>query len=903
VFPSLPRREPVARATCHKSVALGWALPLSSIIVLLGAAHAALAQPDGSPSVPPTAPQASPSASPRTSRSSAHTPIASPTSSAVPEPSASLGPTPSEAVVPPWPIEQPPAVYPRSELGSGRAPRVVLLVTVDVEGNVVEPSVEESGGDAFDRAALDAVAAWRFEPARRNGVALASRIRVSVEFALPAAPAAAPTAASPPPAVAAKPQAEAPVEVNVHGERRRRSEERTASDFVLHDDVLDAAPRSSGAEVLRAVPGLYLSAAEGLAVAHGYSLRGFDAEHGQDIEFRVAGIPVNLPSHVHGQGYSDLGFLIAEAVHEVHATEGLSDPRQGDFAVAGSIDVELGVDEKHRGISLRSGYGSFDTFRELVLWAPKDAERETFAAVELTTTDGFGQNRAGTAGSALVQRRFGDDGLGMRLVGILHAARSGLAGKLRRDDVQSGVVCRSCVYPYPTAEAQSAAAGRALLGVFVDSSAESGENGEVGFWLGRDRFLLRENATGFQETSRTLAGVSGRGDLVEQGNSTDSLGFTARYRTAPLRPASWLVGSVEVGSEGRMDRVEQSENLIDATVRNEIWDRRIDAQIDAIDLGAFGDLDFSFGRRVRARLGARADLLSYDVNDRLGNLAPLSRAQDEAIPGYRRTAQGVALGPRASVEVRPSSWLALLSSYGEGYRSPQARTLEDGETAPFARVRSADAGVRFDFEEWLRLTLAGYATWLSDDIAFDASEGRMERIGPTARRGAVLHALSHPARGAVISLSGTLVDAELLEPPPPSAEEPDPPFESGQRLPFVPPLLVRADASFEETVVAGLPYGGLVGRIGFGSSFVSARPLPYGEFSSGSFLVDASTGLRLGALDLTFEVYNVLGSETPASEDVYASTWDPDSPRSRVPSRHVAAGAPRSWMLSLGVTL
>lgn len=56
--------------------------------------------------------------------------------------------------------------------------------------------------------------------------------------------------------------------------------------------------------------------AEGPAVAHNYMLRGFDAEHGQDIEFRVGGLPINVPSHIHGQSYADLGFLISETIHD-----------------------------------------------------------------------------------------------------------------------------------------------------------------------------------------------------------------------------------------------------------------------------------------------------------------------------------------------------------------------------------------------------------------------------------------------------------------------------------------------------------------------------------------------------------------------------------------------------------
>ena len=104
--------------------------------------------------------------------------------------------------------------------------------------------------------------------------------------------------------------------------KKARTEERSAGDFQIEREVIVAAPKQEGAEVLRAAPGVYIGRAEGPAVAHHYMLRGFDAEHGQDIEFRVGGLPINMPSHNHGQGYSDLSFLVADTVREMRVSKG-----------------------------------------------------------------------------------------------------------------------------------------------------------------------------------------------------------------------------------------------------------------------------------------------------------------------------------------------------------------------------------------------------------------------------------------------------------------------------------------------------------------------------------------------------------------------------------------------------
>lgn len=775
------------------------------------------------------------------------------------------------------------------------------------DGSVGKVEVASSGGREFDDAAVAAVREWRFEPARQGEQSIDSRIRVPFQFALPEA-AVEPVPAAPdtttPVEVPPPPPEKAPMEVTVQGKRELRNEMRSASDFRIERDILVAAPRQEGADVLRAAPGVYIGRTEGPAVAHNYMLRGFDAEHGQDIEFRVGGLPINLPSHIHGQGYSDLGFLIGDTVRELRVAEGVHDPRQGDFAVAGSIDLELGVEESERGVRLRSGYGAWNTFRQLVLWAPREAPDESFGAVQFMRTDGFGENRAGQSGSGVFQRRFGDGDLTYRAIGILYAARSDLAGVVREDDVDSGRVCFTCVYPYPTAEAQNALANRFLTGLFADHKSADGANGQLGVWLGYDNFRLQENFTGFIEESRVLARVAGQGDLIEQRNRTFSLGLTGRYRTAPFRLAPWVHGTLEVGSDGRLDDIDQEQNLLNASAHSQTWDQRVDAGIRGVDLGVWGDLDWTFTRYLEVRAGLRADLLSYDIDDRLGNFIEQSRDQDSFIPGFRRSAFGLAWGPRTSVNARPLEWMSILAAYGEGYRSPQARLLEDGESAPFSKVRSADFGFRFEGGDPLLLSLGGYYTHLSDDVAFDAGEGRLERIGATQRLGAVLHGVTRPMHWLVGALSFTFVQATLLEPPPPSADEPQPPFREGQALPFVPPVVVRADLGAHEKLLenlGGQPFGA---RGGVGFSYLSPRPLPYGDFADPVALLDASAGLTWGPVDLAFELFNALNSRYAAVEYSFPSDWDPDDGvRSRTPARHTAAGAPLSWMLLLGVTL
>lgn len=838
-------------------------------------------------------------------------------------------------------LSSPAPAYPAAAVESGLHPTVVLAVTVDAEGAPVEVTVEHSGGDAFDAAAQDAVRGWTFAPATRDGEPMASRVRVAVHFELPtfdlptqldgeSGPAADADSAGrepstesrepraeqrepnneprDPSAESREPRAEADSEAEpafgataeVEAEALRR-QERAASDFTVERDVLAAAPRQEGADLLRSAPGFYVARPAGAAIAHRILVRGFDAAHGQDLALDVGGLPINQPSHIHGQGYADLGFVIPEVVRSLRVTEGVHDPRQGDFAVAGSVHFDLAVED--RGISLKSGYGSFDTFRQLAIWAPEDSPDETFGAVQVQRSNGFGQNRGSLGASAIVQVATdrGRGGWRFRGLGFVNAARADSAGALRVDDVEAGRVGFYDVYPLATAREQNAANARLMAGLFGERRYASGANAEVGVFVGADLFRSQQNFTGFLQESRTLEDVAGRGDLIEQRNRTTTLGLRSSYRSPKARPWSWLAARAELGVQARVDWITQEQNLLDANVRSQTWDERIDADVFGTDVGLYGDIELAFAERATLSIGARADVLLYEIDDRLGNFVPASRPDDTFIPGFRRSALGVAGGPRSSLSVEATDWLTLLAAYGEGFRSPQARLLEDGERAPFTKVRSADVGFRAHWDDRLVVTVAGYWTRLSDDVAFDPEEGALDRIAATRRLGAVAHVQARPVPWLVAAGSVTYVDAELLEPPPATAEEPNPPFEEGQNLPYVPPVVIRLDLGADGTL-GELGGREVDGRVGVGFSYLSPRPLPYGFSADPVALLDASAAVSWGPVEIGVSVFNLIGSEYAAFELFYVSDWTGGGVRSRVPARHRMAGAPRTVMTTLGLS-
>jgi hypothetical protein len=150
----------------------------------------------------------------------------------------------------------------------------------------------------------------------------------------------------------------------------------------------------------------------------------------------VGGVPINESGNLHGNGYADTHFIIPELVQQLRVVEGPFDPRQGNYAVAGSAEYELGLEK--RGLTAKVTAGSFGTERMLVMWGPSGESEHTFAAAEAYKTDGFGQNRDAKRGSAYAQYEGHLPGASYRITGQVYTTAYHTAGVVREGDYEAG---------------------------------------------------------------------------------------------------------------------------------------------------------------------------------------------------------------------------------------------------------------------------------------------------------------------------------------------------------------------------------------------------------------------------------------------------------------------------------
>ncbi len=131
----------------------------------------------------------------------------------------------------------------------------------------------------------------------------------------------------------------------------------SASSGVITGAQVNSRPVTRPGEVLEAVPGLIVTQHSGEGKANQFFLRGFNLDHGTDIALFLDGMPLNMRTHAHGQGYADINFLIPELVGAVEFHKGPYFVRDGDFASAGSVRIDY-LDSTPKNVALTS-IGSF----------------------------------------------------------------------------------------------------------------------------------------------------------------------------------------------------------------------------------------------------------------------------------------------------------------------------------------------------------------------------------------------------------------------------------------------------------------------------------------------------------------------------------------------------------------
>ena len=606
----------------------------------------------------------------------------------------------------------------------------------------------------------------------------------------------------------------------------------SATEGVTGRQDLEKRPVLRPGEVLETVPGVIITQHSGSGKANQYFLRGFNLDHGTDFRVTLDGVPVNMPTHGHGQGYSDLNFLIPELVDTVRYKKGPYYADQGDFAAAGAANVTYVTslpEEIVQVTSGRYGYG-----RLLAADAIRFQDSELLGAVEYGGNDGpwdrpddfrklngvLRWNR-GDAVSGLTVTAMGYDGQWNSTDQIPErAVREHIIGRYGLIDPTNGG--RSHRYSL------SAELRRSSTSSLTRASA----------YVVRYGLDLFSNFTYFLDDPEN-------GDQFEQVDDRTVAGFQVERQWL----SSWRGREIETftGFQARSDDI--ANGLFHTRERFRLSTTRQD-DVREVLASPFGQARIRWTPWLRTVAGLRADYLHADVES---NLAANSGSEDNVI-----------VSPKLSVLLGPWKETEVYLNLGYGFHSNDVRgatiRIDPRTGEPAGRVRSlvpargADVGVRTAFLPNLQMSATLFVLDLDSELVFVGDAGGTEASRPSRRMGIELQSFFRV-------FPWLTLDADIA-------------FSRG-RFTDRDPAGDHIPGAIEKAVAAGISIAGL--RHAFGSlrlRYFGARPLLEDDSirSASSTLVNMLVGYRFAKhLSLTLEMFNLLDESVSDIDYFYES--------------------------------
>jgi hypothetical protein len=499
-------------------------------------------------------------------------------------------------------------------------------------------------------------------------------------------------------------------EVSVTAERPVAS---SSQQFIPDKEIL-LQPQGRPAQVLRLIPGFVaVEHSGGAGKADQYFLRGFDADHGTDVAFFTDGMPINFRSHAHGQGYSDLSFIIPETIEGLDVYKGAYLPEFGDFNTAGAVNFR--TREVVKDGVLQAAGGQFDTQRYILMFSPTKDKIRTLFAGEGYYSDGPFINdnryfRANLLGKATTNLSARDE---LSVTATFQKSQWNASGEIPLRAVTDGTLDRfGAIDP---SEGGKTLRSTARFNYHYDTR-EGGQffaNAYGQYY----KFDLFSNFTFFLKDPTNTTG-----DGIQQHDNRMMYGGNIGY----LQQAE-MFGQPSIGTIGVQARVDDIH-------------ARLGTQVQRTPLGTTTDSDImeaSYAPYIKAEVqplawmrlagGLRAEMFTFDVRNR----CPACAEQPAG-----RTSSSIVL-PKANLIAGPWFRTEFFANYGEGYHSNDARSAVAPGASPLARARTYEVGFRTKplGPDGIELITTLWAIDLKSELVFVGDQGTTENRGPTRRRG------------------------------------------------------------------------------------------------------------------------------------------------------------------------
>ena len=492
------------------------------------------------------------------------------------------------------------------------------------------------------------------------------------------------------------------------------------SQGVVSSQRLAAVPILRPGEALEMVPGLIVTQHAGDGKANQYFLRGFNLDHGTDFATYVGGVPVNMPTHAHGQGYTDLNFLIPELVDRISYRKGPYYAEEGDFSSAGAahIDYFRKIDSTLVQVTLgQNGYA-----RSLLAGSPLLGNGNLLYGLELFHNDGpwqVAENYRKLNG--LLRYSEGTRHDGFSLTGMAYKGNWTSTDQIAKRAIDSGLVNR-----YGTLD--STTGGETYRFSLSGEWAKRGENSQskANVWWLRSGLDLWSN---FQYCLNDFAanGNCDTGDQFKQGERRQAGGFAASH-TLYDRWGNFDVSNA-FGVQGRIDRL-RPVGLYNTSQRN-TWNTVREDNVTQRSLALWAQNEFRWTSWLRSITGLRGDAYDFTVDSNLS--ANSGKASDQMVT------------PKFSLVFGPWQKTELYLNFGHGFHSNDARgttiTQEPGSgnpvnrVKPLVRTKGSEIGLRTEIVQGWQSTVALWQLEAASELLFVGDAGTTEASRPSRRYG------------------------------------------------------------------------------------------------------------------------------------------------------------------------
>lgn len=469
-------------------------------------------------------------------------------------------------------------------------------------------------------------------------------------------------------------------------------------------------PVKNTQELLRIVPGLFIAQHAGGGKAEQIFLRGFDCDHGTDVQVSVDGMPVNMVSHAHGQGYADAHFIIPETINNIDFGAGPYYTQKGNLNTAGYVAFSTFKNIAKSTVQLEAArFNSYRTLAMIDLLKKNKDKQSAYVAGEFYYTDGPTDNKQnfnrfnvfGKYNAAL------SDKANLTFSASAFKSKWYASGQIPDRAVQSGLITRFGSLD-PTEGGNTA---RYNANAVVTHQFNNGTSWQNQVFFNRYQFKLYSNFTFFLND-----GVNGDG--IVQAEDRNIFGFASTLKSKQFFK-QWTLTSTD-GIGLRYDATSNSQ--LAYQVKRQFLNNIMLGDVKELNAYAFTQQQATFGNWV-IDAGVRFDYFHFNYQDKL-NAAQMP-AQGKSI-----------ISPKLNVQYSISKAVQLYAKGGKGFHSNDTRVVvanNGKEILPAAY--GTDFGVILKPTKNLLLNVAVWKLYLNQEFVYVGDAGIVEPSGKTKRAG------------------------------------------------------------------------------------------------------------------------------------------------------------------------